>query len=81
MNDFIERRTDPHLQMLVEVGVRLCRLESQAHGRQFLESVHVPDSIIERVLAEATLHTAERRIRYVSYRTTPTFASTISADH
>ena len=80
MNDFVERRTDLHRQMLVEVGVRLDRLQGQAYGLQFLKDVHVPAGIIERVLAEPTLQSTKRHVRHVSYATVATVESMISAD-
>jgi hypothetical protein len=72
MTDFVERRNDTHTKMLVEVGIRLFRFRDQAYAREFLNEVHVPACIIERVLAEAALQTAERRVRHVSYTTADT---------
>jgi len=81
MTDFVERRNDTHTKMLVEVGIRLYRFRGQEYARDFLNDVHVPTGIIERVLAEAALQTAERRVRHVSYAMVDTAGSTISADH
>lgn len=68
MTNFLERRNDPHAQMLVEVGIRLCRFQGRAYAREFLKDVHVPDCIIERVLADAMVHANERRVRHVTYQ-------------
>lgn len=53
---------------------------SQAYGLQFLRDVHIPDGIIERVLADAVVHAAERRIRHVSYTTEATIEAISPAD-
>lgn len=80
MNDFVERRNNSHLQMLVEVGIRLRRFQGQAYALEFLKDVHVPAGIIERVLAEPTLQSTKRHVRHVSYATVATVESMISAD-
>lgn len=67
MTDFVERRNNSHTQMMVEVGIWLCRFRGQAYARTFLKNVHIPDGIIERVLGEAMSHAAERGIRHVTY--------------
>jgi len=81
MTEFVERRNDTHTKMLVEVGIRLYRFRGQDHAREFLNDVHVPPGIIKRVLADAALQTAARRVRHVSYATVDTAGSTISADY
>lgn len=68
MNSLVERRTDSHVQMLVEVGVRLCRSQGLDYARQFLVDVHVPQSIIERVLELDPEAVADPRIRHVRYQ-------------
>jgi hypothetical protein len=66
MTDFVERRSDSHLQVLVEVGIGLCRSRGHEYARQFLRDVQVPESIVERVLKEEIKPKAERRIRHVA---------------
>lgn len=68
MNSLVERRIDSHTQMLVEVGVRLCRSQGLDYARQFLEDVHVPQSIIERVLELDPQSSSDARIRHVRYQ-------------
>lgn len=67
MTDFVELRSDSHVQVLVEVGVGLCRFKGREYARQFLKDVQVPESIVERVLEEEIKPKAERRIRHVAY--------------
>jgi len=70
MTDFVERRNNRHTQMLVEVGIRLCRFRGRGYALKFLRDVHVPDGIIERVLREATSHAALQGVRHVTYHPT-----------
>lgn len=68
MTNFVERRSNSHTQMLVEVGVRLCRAHGKEYARQFMKDVQVPQSIIERVLELDPEAVADPRIRHVRYQ-------------
>ena len=81
MANFNERRTDSHVQMLVEVGVRLCRSRGHEYARGFLKNVHVPECIIERVLETEPAASSVRRIRHVTYDAKSDVDPEISADH
>lgn len=67
MTDFVERRSDTHLQLMVEVGIQLCRLRGRPYAQRFLEDVHVPAATIERVLPSLASPSAKPRIRHVDY--------------
>lgn len=49
---FTERRTDRHKQMLVDVGIVLCRCNGLEYAQTFLEKMKIPQTVIERVLAK-----------------------------
>jgi hypothetical protein len=51
MNPDSDRRTDSHLQVMVDTGVVLQRAYGDEYARCFLESMHIPEQVIIRVLA------------------------------
>lgn len=81
MTDFVERRTNSHVQMLVEVGVRLCRAYGHEYAQNFLKDVHVPESVVERVLEAEPRAPAAKRIRHVTYQHLALVQQEISSDH
>lgn len=81
MTNFVERRTNSHVQMLVEAGVRLCRAYGHEYARSFLKDVNVPESIVECVLEAEPRPPAAKRIRHVTYQHLAPVQQEISADH
>lgn len=81
MTDFNERRTNLHVQMLVEARVRLHRLRGEDYARSFLKDVHVPECIIELVLEPVPAASSTRRIGQVTYEAKADLKPDISSDY
>jgi hypothetical protein len=79
MNDFVERRNNSHLQMLVEVGIRLRHFQGKAYALEILKGPR-PGRHHRTRTGRPTLQSTKRHVRHVSYATVATAESMISID-
>lgn len=63
-----ELRCNTHQQMLVDVGIVLHKAYGDAYAREFLESVNIPASVIQRLLSGSGLRPMTHTVPHSSSR-------------